>query len=64
LDDLQEVTQFDRNVITRVLKIMENEGMIRKVGTDKYKEKWRTNLVRGSNSPNNDRACERIWCNA
>ena len=39
LDDLQEVTQFDRNVITRVLKIMENEGMIRKVGTDKYKEK-------------------------
>ncbi|HME54761.1 MAG TPA: OB-fold nucleic acid binding domain-containing protein [Candidatus Lokiarchaeia archaeon] len=39
LGELQEVTHLERKVIARVLKIMENENMIAKVGSDKYKEK-------------------------
>lgn len=39
LNELQEVTTLDRKAIVRVLKIMENENMIQKVGPDKYKEK-------------------------
>jgi hypothetical protein len=39
LNDLQEVTSLDRKVLARVLKIMENEGMIQKIGPDTYSEK-------------------------